>query len=98
MLGGVIYTASMALALRAQRGLFGQFGPFTGAISVGLLMSAFFAVFVAITGSETNAMPRDQANLWLIGLGALWHMLLGAQLGYCFAYYVPDHQKWAPKA
>ncbi len=94
VLGGVIYTASMALALRAQRGLFGQFGPFTGAISVGLLMSAFFAVYLAIT----NNMAPDQSNLWLIGLGAVWHMLLGAQLGYCFAYYVPDHKKWAPEA
>ena len=96
VLGGVCYAASMALALRAQRGLFGKFGPFTGAITVGLLMSAIFAVYVAVVGIGPDAMSPQRSNYWLIGFGALWHALLGAQLGYCFAYYVPDHKKWAP--
>ncbi len=96
VLGGVIYAISMALACRGQRGLFSHFGPATGGITVGLLMAAFFAVFESVCSSA--GIRREDAVPFLISLGAMWHMLLGAQLGYCFAYYVPDHKPWAPEA
>lgn len=91
LLGGVIYATSIALACRAQGGIFSQFGPFTGAITVGLLMAAFFAFFHAI-GSRRGIEQIDR-NWLLVALGTAWHGLLGAQLGYCFTYYVPDHRR-----
>lgn len=91
VMGGVIYAMSVALACRAQRGLFGQFGPITGAISVGLLMAMLFAMYASV--STQLGMSQGQSLPLLIGFGAFWHLLLGAQLGYCFAYYVPDHER-----
>ena len=91
VMGGVIYGMSVALACRAQRGLFAQFGPITGAISVGLLMAVLFAVYASV--SSKLGMNQAQSLPLLIGFGAFWHLLLGAQLGYCFAYYVPDHER-----
>lgn len=91
LLGGVIYAGSIALALRAQGGNFSKFGPFTGAVTVGLLMSAFFAMFSSIT--RQLGIPQAEASWLLALLGATWHGLLGAQIGYCFTYYVPDHRR-----
>ncbi len=91
VLGGVIYATSVSLACRAQGGNFSQFGPFTGAITVGLLMAAFFAFFIVI-GDRRSIMTAD-ANWLMVMLGTAWHGLLGAQLGYCFTYYVPDHRR-----
>ncbi len=91
VMGGVIYAMSVALACRAQRGLFGQFGPITGAISVGLMMAVLFAMYASWT--SRLGLPQEQSLFHLIGFGAFWHLLLGAQLGYCFAYYVPDHER-----
>lgn len=89
VLGGVIYAMSVSLACRAQRGLFAQFGPITGGISVGLLMAVLFAIYASVTDgwkiSQADSLPL------LVAFGAFWHLLLGAQLGYCFAYYIPDH-------
>lgn len=96
LLGGVIYAGSIPLACRAQGGNFAQFGPFTGAVTVGLLMSGFFAIFSSITWRW--GIPKTDANWLLVLLGALWHGLLGAQLGYCFTYYVPDHRRTRPGA
>lgn len=91
VMGGVIYAMSVALACRAQRGLFAFFGPITGGISVGLLMAVLFAVYASL--SSSLGMNQAQSLPLLIGFGAFWHLLLGAQLGYCFAYYVPDHER-----
>jgi uncharacterized caspase-like protein len=93
LLGGVVYAAAITLALRAQGGNFSRFGPFTGAVTVGLLMSAFFAIFSSIA-NQMGVAPSE-ANWLLVMLGALWHGLLGAQIGYCFTYYVPDHRRIA---
>ena len=76
--------------------LFSQFGPITGGISVGLLMAVLFAIYASI--SNRLGMNQAESTVMLIGFGAVWHMLLGAQLGYCFAYYVPDHKPWTGKA
>jgi apolipoprotein N-acyltransferase len=81
----------VALACRAQRGLFSQFGPITGAISVGLLMAVLFAFYASI--SNQLGMSQQQSRPLLVALGAIWHLLLGAQLGYCFTYFVPDHAR-----
>lgn len=91
VMGGVIYAMSVSLACRAQRGLFAYFGPITGGISVGLLMAVLFAVYASV--STQLKMTQAESLPLLIGLGAFWHLLLGAQLGYCFAYYVPDHER-----
>lgn len=93
VLGGVVYAISVALSCRGQRGNFSQFGPMTGAITVGLLMPAIFAAYQTIIGR--NDLTHD-ATL-LVVLGAVWHMLLGAQLGYCFTFYVPEHQRLRDK-
>lgn len=93
VLGGVIYAGSIPLALRAQGGLFAQFGPFTGAITIGLLMAAFFGMYEMIKYTWGFADTDLQARqIVLVALGTAWHGLLGAQIGYCFAYYVPDHK------
>jgi len=91
VMGGVIYAMSVALACRAQRGLFAYFGPITGGITVGLLMAVLFAFYVSI--SSSLGMNQAQSLPLLMAFGAFWHLLLGAQLGYCFAYYVPDHER-----
>lgn len=96
VLGGVIYAMSVALSCRSQRGLFAQFGPITGAISVGLLMTVLFAIYASV--SNRLGMNQAESLPMLVGFGAFWHLLLGAQLGYCFAYYVPDHKPWAPQS
>jgi uncharacterized caspase-like protein len=92
VLGGVIYAGSIPLALRAQGGLFSQFGPFTGAMTIGLLMAAFFGFYEMGRWTLGIADETPAAQALLVGLGMLWHGLLGAQVGYCFAYYVPDHR------
>ncbi|MEQ1613391.1 MAG: caspase family protein, partial [Hyphomicrobiaceae bacterium] len=94
LLAGILYATSAELGCRPQLGLFKQFGAFTGAISVGLLMAVLFAVFAWIHFKVYNrTLHTDTLQLIMIGFGSFWHMLLGAQLGYCFAYYVPDHQR-----
>jgi uncharacterized membrane protein len=92
VLGGVIYAGSVALSLRAQGGLFSQFGPFTGAMTVGLLMAALFAIYQSLLAQFGVSQDHPTAHLLLMALGTLWHGLLGAQVGYCLAYYVPDHR------
>lgn len=91
VVGGIIYAISVALSCRGQRGNFSQFGPMTGAITVGMMMPTIFAAYAAVSG-RNDISPADGQWL-LVTLGALWHLLLGAQLGYCFTYYVPDHKR-----
>ncbi len=90
VLGGVIYAASIPLALRAQGGSFAQFGPFTGSITVGLLMAAFFAAYEMMVWKRGGS--KEEAQILLVLLGTAWHGLLGAQIGYCLAYYIPDYR------
>ncbi len=92
VLGGVIYAGSIPLALRAQGGLFSQFGPFTGAMTIGLLMAAFFAFYEMGRWTFDIDGNTPGAQVLLVALGTAWHGLLGAQIGYCFAYYVPDYR------
>jgi hypothetical protein len=54
-------------------------------------MAVLFAVYASL--SSQLGMNQAQSLPLLIGFGAFWHLLLGAQLGYCFAYYVPDHER-----
>lgn len=89
ILAGVFYAISAALGCRLQQGLFRGFGPFTGCITVGLLMAVLFVVYAWLS----RGMTQEASQPLLILLGTLWHGILGAQLGYCFAYYVPDHRR-----
>jgi uncharacterized caspase-like protein len=89
LLAGILYAASAELGCRSQLGIFKNFGPFTGAVSVGLMMAVLFAAFAWLKFGYK--MQGDYLQMLMVGFGGLWHMLLGMQLGYCFAYYVPEH-------
>ena len=91
LLAGILYAASAELGCRPQLAIFKQFGPFTGAISVGLMMAVLFAAYAWIT--FRYQMNPAQLQLLMVALGGFWHMLLGMQLGYCFAYFVPEHNR-----
>jgi uncharacterized caspase-like protein len=94
---GAVFTAGTALACKPQRGKFHGFGVATGAVCVGLLMPFFFAIFVyALQHNQGLAAHKEAALMY--GLGALWFALFGAQLGFCFRYYVPEHRRWSPGA
>lgn len=94
LLAGILYAVSAELGCRPQLGLFREFGAFTGAVSVGLLMAVLFAAYAWIHFKVYGArLPAETLQTIMVGFGAFWHMLLGAQLGYCFAYYVPDHKR-----
>jgi hypothetical protein len=90
VIAGVVFTAGTALACKPQRGRFQGFGAATGAVCVGLLMPAFFVVFMLIKNISFTGLSNGGL---MYGLGALWFAVLGAQLGYCFAYYVPEHNR-----
>ena len=93
LLAGVIYAASAVLGCVPQRGLFRSFGPLTGAITIGLMTAVLFAAYAWI--SLKYSMSQAGSQPLLIALSSLWHGMLGAQLGYCFAYYVPEHDRRA---
>lgn len=89
LLAGVVYALSTAVACTPQGGLFAEFSPATGAVAVGLTAVGLAALY--IWASYRWSIPQPDTRPMLIGLSALWHGLLGAQMGYCFAYYVPAH-------
>jgi uncharacterized caspase-like protein len=94
VLAGAVYTAGTALALKPQGGNFRGFGPTTGAVClVGLAMPICFAVFLFIAKHQHVSLGN---GLLMYGLGAVWFAAFGAQLGYCFRRYVPEHRRWQP--
>ncbi len=88
---GIIYASSAVIACKPQRAIFDGFGAFTGAIAVGILMAVFFAGFVWMTGGGRN--PSGSDPLALAAFGTAWHAVLGAQLGYCLAHYIAEHER-----
>ena len=88
LIAGVLFTAGSVLALKPQHGVFRGFGALTGAVTVGLLMAVFFDVFFLLTENG----PVGDHRLVAAALGATWFGLLGAQIGYCFSFYVPEHE------
>jgi hypothetical protein len=93
VLAGTVYTAGTALALKPQRGKFHGFGAATGAVCIGLLMPICFAVFLYV---KHHGLYLNNAPL-MYGLGAMWFAAFGAQLGFCFSYYVREHRRWQPQ-
>ena len=91
LLAGILYAASAEIGCRPQQGNFKNFGPFTGAISVGLIMAVLFAAFAWL--AFHLELQGTQLQILMVSFGAIWHMLLGMQLGFCFAVYVPDHRR-----
>ncbi|MGE0627741.1 MAG: caspase domain-containing protein [Hyphomicrobiaceae bacterium] len=88
---GVIYASSAVIACKPQRAVFDGFGAFTGAIAVGILVAVFYAAFVLVT---SKYYPGEHAEpIVLAAMCALWHGMMGAQLGYCFTYYVAEHER-----
>ena len=88
VIAGVLFTAGTALALKPQRSIFRGFGTLTGAITVGLVMAVFFDLYYQF--SSGLAPPQVQALK--LAMGTAWFGLLGAQIGYCFSFYVPERQ------
>ena len=87
----VLFTTGSALALRPQQSVFHGFGSLTGAITVGLTAAIFFDVFFRIKEAGVSRASLD----WIaVGMGAAWFGLLGAQIGYCFSYYVPERRSF----
>lgn len=93
LVAGILFAAGTAISCIPLGGLFRTFAPLTGAIVVGLWVAVFFLAF-----DHLRVGGPDQLLLAGIGLGAGWFGLLGAQLGYCLVYYVPDHRPRPPVA
>jgi hypothetical protein len=95
VLAGAVFTAGTALACKPQRGKFHGFSVATGAVCVGLLMPICFAVFLFVLKHHSDTVTNGPL---MYALGMLWFAAFGAQLGYCFRYYVPEHRPWTPHA
>ena len=93
LIAGVLFTAGTALALKPQRSVFRGFGALTGAITVGLAMAIFFDVYFRFDALKPSS---ESANLLAVLLGTAWFGLLGAQIGYCFSFFVPEREPWKP--
>jgi hypothetical protein len=89
LLAAMVFATGCALCCKPQHSVFRGFGPITGAITIGL--SAAILFLVAQTYGTT--LPAQHKALLLVACGTAWFALLGAQLGYCFAYYVPEHER-----
>jgi hypothetical protein len=87
LLAGIVLALGTALGCKPQGSVFRGFSAAAGATMVGLFTGAFFVAFVAL---RTGHPEADRALL--VGLGALWYAILGASLGYCLVYYVPEHR------
>lgn len=85
LFAGIVVAAGSALSLKPQGSVFLGFGAATGAIAIGLLAALFFAL--------ATVMPKTPALEAFLNvlLGGSWFMALGAQLGYCFSFYVPEY-------
>jgi hypothetical protein len=93
VMAGVVFAAGTALACKPQGGIFKGYGPAAGAVCIGLLMSVGFGAFSFTIGYlHDPPSPRFLMSCY----GALWFAAFGAQLGYCFSYYVPEHRRWSP--
>ncbi|MFM1814571.1 MAG: hypothetical protein RLZ98_1266 [Pseudomonadota bacterium] len=91
LLAALMATILTALSLKPQRGGFSGFGTLVGSMSVAVLLP-FMAVGMLwvqeLMGDNTGATLH-----WLaVATGALWFMILGAQLGYSFMYHVEDYE------
>lgn len=86
LFAGIVVAAGSALSLKPQGSVFLGFGAATGAIVVGLMAALFFAIATVAATS-----PAREAVV-IVFLGGLWHAALGAQLGYCFSFYVPEYR------
>lgn len=93
LMASTIYGASASFGCRSQGGIFGGTAASVGGAAVGLLALAFFQIYTLIQLS--SELQPSTGHLLLAGLSGIWHALLGAQLGYCFALYVPDHKRIA---
>jgi hypothetical protein len=89
LLAGVVYALSTAVGCTPQGGLFAEFAPATGAVAIGLLAVGLAALY--LWASYRWSLGQAESLPLLVMLTAVWHGLLGAQMGYCFAYYVPPH-------
>ena len=88
LIAGVLFATGNVLALKPQHGVFRGFGALTGAITIGLLMAVFFDLYFRL---KDSGLIGDE-KLIAAGLGSCWFALLGAQIGYCFSFYVPEHE------
>jgi hypothetical protein len=92
LLAGVSMTVGTAIACKLQLGSFRGFSATTGALCIGLLLGGVYLGFVTL--SDRLPVPD---NWLMIGLGALWFAAFGAQLGYIYALYVPEHRRFAER-
>lgn len=86
LFAGIVVAGGSAISLKPQGGVFLGFGAATGAIAVGLLAALFFAVSTVLAKNEVREA------VVIVVLGGLWFAALGAQLGYCFSFYVPEYE------
>lgn len=94
LIAGVLCAAGNALSCAPQGSVFKGFNAMVGAVTVGLILPALFDLYSTIHGGDHSTV---QCSLPLARtLCALWFGMLGAELGYCFAYYVPEHEPVKP--
>lgn len=91
LLAGLIFTTLASASLKVQGGGFRGFGTMMGSMIVGVLLP--FMVVGLVWLLELTG-PWGRAHIFELTLltGALWFTILGAQLGYCFMFHVPDYK------
>jgi hypothetical protein len=90
ILAGAVMAVGCALGCKLQFGSFRGFSAATGSLGIGVLLGLVFVGYLVLTGMFL--LPNGPV---MIGLGTLWFGLLGAQLGYVFALYVPEHRRFS---
>ena len=82
LFSGAILGLGATLSCRPQGDIFKGFGPITGGIAAGMTMPGFFVIY---------AMRPSFVSL--MAIAPLFFALLGLQLGWCFSYYVREHER-----
>ena len=92
LLAGLALTSLTAAALKVQGGGFRGFGTLVGSMIVGVTLP--FMVVAMLWCAELSGQWAQDNIVWLgVVTGSLWFMILGAQIGYCFMYHVPEHRR-----
>ncbi len=90
ILAGVVMAVGSALGCKPQFGSFRGFSAATGSLGIGVLLGLVFVGYLLLT--NILLLPNSAV---MIGLGTVWFGLLGAQLGYVFALYVPEYRRFS---
>jgi hypothetical protein len=93
LIAGIVFTTGSALACISQRGTFRPPSA-VATLWLALLVPVFFATFFITRGHVPGPLV---SGVLVYALGGLWFAAVGAQLGYSFAHYVPEHRRLTPQ-